>query len=177
MKASLTLDQQVSRVRRFGESSALPLAGAVNAAGSVVGVLAFLHLSSEPARVAALLAAGIGLIVSLAMFAHYPQLKRAARATRAGRRSSGVLHLEVDRSDSENPSFSGAFRDGRATWNLEFGKPMGWSPQPGEWPCTLVFVSDEAVPALAILEEGLLFPSRRSRKTYERPRHPATRRQ
>lgn len=59
---------------------------------------------------------------------------------------------------------SGEAREGNALWHLEFSKPIGWMPESGEWPCKMVMLSDDPIPALIELEQGLLIPTRRSRR-------------
>ena len=79
-------------------------------------------------------------------------------------RVHGVLSLTVDRSDPESIVISGEMRDGRAIWKLHFSKSFGWTPQSGEWPCEMVMLSDEPVPALVELEQGLLLPTHKSQR-------------
>jgi hypothetical protein len=79
-----------------------------------------------------------------------------------------MLHLTVDRSDSENILIVGSLQEGSATWQLHFGKPMGWTPQSGEWPCHLVMLADDPIPALVELNQGLLFPTSKSHKVFSR---------
>jgi len=60
----------------------------------------------------------------------------------------------------------GEMRDGLAIWKLHFGKPLGWTPQSGEWPCEMVMLSEETIPVLVELERGLLIPTRKSHKFF-----------
>ena len=88
----------------------------------------------------------------------------ARRATRTGRRVKGFIKLTVDRSDAESPTIVGRMKDGNAIWDLQFSKPIGWEPDSGDWPCEMVLLSGEPTPALVELEDGLLVPTRRSRR-------------
>ncbi len=60
----------------------------------------------------------------------------------------------------------GDLREGSMVWELCFGRPLGWTPQSGEWPCEMVMLADEPVPALVQLKQGLLFPTHESRKVF-----------
>ena len=170
MKRGLRLnrEQQIAHVRRYGESSQLQWLAAACIGVAVLGIVAFSLFEREVLEVIALVVGGMSGLVGLAILAHLPALRRIARATRTGRRVQGVLQLQVDASDSESIVYTGQMQEGGATWVLGFGNPMGWEPQAGDWPCELVFLSDQPVPALAMLEQGLLFPTATSRKTYTR---------
>lgn len=165
-KQEWNLKQQIHYVRQFGESWPLKNAAIVFALISVGAIYAFNVASHEQLKVFLLFVAGVCGLLTFAILSHLPQLRRAARATRTGRRVQGVLHLTVDSSDSENIVIAGSMQEGSATWKLHFGKPLGWTPQSGEWPCHLVMLADEPIPALVELDQGLLFPTRKSHKVF-----------
>lgn len=162
----LTRDQQIATVRRYGESPVLARKAAGCAGVAGLGVLLFVWAERQWLEVVGLFIAGVCGLVGVALVAQRQPMRRAARATRTGRRVSGVLRLEVDRRDLENVLYTGRLQDGTATWVLQFGNPMGWTPQSGDWRCELVFLSDDPLPALALLDDGLMFPTRQSRRTH-----------
>jgi len=167
-KQEWSLKQQIHYVRQFGESWPLKKAAIVLALISAVAIYAFNVASHEQLKVFLLFVAGICGLLAFAIFAHLPKLKRAARATRTGRHVHGILHLVVDHSDTDNIVIEGTMQEGSAAWKLYFTKPLGWTPQSGEWPCHLVMLADDPVPALAQLNQGLLFPTRKSHKVFSR---------
>lgn len=167
-KQEWSLKQQIHYVRQFGEYWPLKKAAIVLALVSVAAIYAFNVADHEQLKVFLLFVAGVCGLLAFAILTHLPQLKRAARATRTGRRVQGILHLTVDRSDSENIMIVGSLQEGSATWQLHFGKPMGWAPQSGEWPCHLVMLADDPIPALVELNQGLLFPTSKSHKVFSR---------
>ena len=167
-KHEWSLQQQIHYVRQFGESWPLKNAAIVCALVSIGAIFAFNIASHEQLKVLLLFVAGVCGLLAFAILTHLPQLKRAARATRTGRRVQGTIHLTVDRSDSENVLIEGSMQEGSATWKLHFGKPLGWTPQSGDWPCHLVMLADEPVPALVELSQGLLFPTLKSHKVFSR---------
>ncbi|GAB2499841.1 hypothetical protein GCM10027266_17900 [Arenimonas alkanexedens] len=130
----------------------------------VAAVYAFSQSSHAQLNVFFLFVAGVSGLLAIAISTQLPDLKRAARATRTGRRVKGLIKLTVDRSDSDSIVVAGEMRDGRTLWNLHFGRPFGWNPQSGEWPCEMVVLSDEKVPALVEFENGLLLPTRKSHR-------------
>lgn len=165
-KQEWSLKQQIHYVRQFGESWPLRNVAIFCALVSVGAIYAFNIAHQEQLKVLFLFIAGVCGLLAFAILTHLPQLKRAARATRTGRRVQGILHLKVDCSDSENIVIEGSMQEGSTTWKLHFGKPLGWTPQSGEWPCHLVMLADEPVPALVELNQGLLFPTRKSHKAH-----------
>ncbi|GAB2524363.1 hypothetical protein [Lysobacter humi (ex Lee et al. 2017)] len=112
----------------------------------------------------ALFVAGVSGLVSVAIAMELPGWQRAARATRMGRRVKGVIKLTVERADTESPTIVGRMKDGNTIWDLQFSKPIGWEPDSGDWPCELVLLSGEPIPALVELTDGLLVPTRKSRR-------------
>lgn len=163
-KQDLTLKEQIHHLRRFGEDSYLMKVAVISGAAGIACLFLFFLSSHETLNVLLLFFAGLCALTAFAISAQLHQLKRAARATRAGRRIPGVLHLTVDRSDSENLSIEGDIRQGVTTWKLHFSRPFGWTPQSGDWPCELIMLADDAIPALVQLEQGLLFPTPKSHK-------------
>ena len=160
----LTRDQQVAYLRRFGE--VWPLKSIAIALGAIAAACVYLFSQStqEQLRVVALFVAGVSGLVAVAIAMDLPGWKRAARATRTGRRVKGFIKLTVDRSDPESPTIVGRMKCGNAIWDLQFSKPIGWEPDSGDWPCEMVLLSGEPTPALVELEDGLLVPTRRSRR-------------
>ncbi len=160
----LSLEQQIAYLRRFGEAWPLTAVAGVCAVLAMASVYAFTWSDHERLNVLLLFVAGVSGLLAIAISTQLPGLKRAARATRTGRRLESSIKLTVDRSDSENVAITGEIRQGRTTWKLHFGRPLGWNPQSGEWPCELIMLSDEAVPALVQLPQGLLLPTGRSHR-------------
>lgn len=154
----LSLSQQIEYLRRFAEVWPLPKVAVVCMLIAIAAASGFAFSSNESLKVLLLFVAGVSGVVAFAVATQLAGLRRAALATRKGRRVHGVLHLTVDRSDSENVVISGDMREGGSVWKLHFGKPLGWTPQSGEWPCEMVMLDGETVPALVQLEQGLLFP-------------------
>lgn len=163
--AELSLDQQIAYLRKFGEVWPLRAVAVVSALIAVVCVYAFSQSEHVQLNVFLLFAAGVSGLLAVAIAIQLPEWRRAARATRGGRRVQSSLKLTVDCVDSENVVISGEAHDGSAVWHLQFSKPIGWMPESGEWPCKMVMLSGEPVPALIELEHGLLVPTRRSRRT------------
>ncbi|WP_372012799.1 hypothetical protein [Pseudoxanthomonas sp. 10H] len=159
----LDLPQQIDYLRRFGESRALPVAAVIAALVCVACLVLFGRVSQEPVKVLLLFFAGVGGLFAVALAVQLPQFRRGARATRVGRRVRATVDLVVDRSEPDSPVVRGAVSAESKTWALEFGKPFGWEPQEGAWPCELVFLADWHGPVLVQLAEGLLVPSRASR--------------
>lgn len=162
----LTLKEQIRHLRRLGEDLPLTKVAVICAATGAACIFAFFLSTHETLNVFLLFFAGFFVLTAFAISTQLPQLKRAARATRSGRRIQGVLHLTVNRSDSENLLIEGDIRQGPTTWKLHFSRPFGWTPQSGDWPCELVMLADDAIPALVELDQGLLFPTRKSHKTF-----------
>lgn len=169
----LSLHEQIELLRRFGETWPLARAAVACALLAAACVYVFTVSGNETLKVLVLFAGGVSALLALAMAAQRSGFRRAARATRTGRRIHGVLHLVVDRSDSESVVITGEMRDGPALWTLHFGRPLGWTPQSGDWPCKLVMLSDEKVPALVELDQGLLIPTPESHKIISRGLHDA----
>lgn len=163
--SELSLEQQIAYLRKFGE--VWPMRAVVVVSGLIAAVCLYAFSQSEQVQlnVLFLFAAGVSGILAVAISVQLPEWQRAARATRAGRRIQSSLKLTVDRTDSEYVVISGEAHDGHALWHLQFSKPIGWRPESGEWPCKMVMLSDDPVPALIELEHGLLVPTRRSRRT------------
>lgn len=162
----LTLKEQIDHVRRLGEDFPLTRVAAICAAIAIACICTFIVSTNETLNVFLLFLAGSCGLIAVAILAQSSQLKRAARATRTGRRIHGVLHLTVDRSDSENLLIEGYLRQGSTTWRLHFNRPFGWMPQSGDWPCELVMLAGEAIPSLVELDQGLLLPTRKSHKAF-----------
>ncbi|RYG57911.1 MAG: hypothetical protein EON56_01285 [Alphaproteobacteria bacterium] len=167
-KHELSLKQQIDYIRRFGEAWPLRGVAVVCALVMIAGFCAFLVSSQESVKVLLLFVSGVSGLLALAIGTQVSGLQRAARATRTGRRVRGVINLVVDRSDSENVLITGEMQEGSAVWTLHFGRPFGWTPQTGAWPCEMVLISDEPVPALVLMEHGLLLPTRKSQKNLGR---------
>ena len=163
---ALSVDQQIDYLRRFGEAWPLRSVALVCVAVMISSVYAFRVSNHEVLKVLLLFLAGVSGLVALAISTQLPGMTRASRATRTGRRIQSTVHLTVDRSDSENVLINGELRDGSFVWKLHFGNAFGWTPQTGVWPCEIVMLSDEPIPALVQLEHGLLFPTRKSRKVF-----------
>lgn len=161
----LSLDQQIAYLRKFGEDWPLRIVAVVSALIAIACAYAFSQSDHVQLNVLLLFVAGISGLLAVAISIQLPEWQRAARATRVGRRVQSSLKLTVDRSDSDNVVISGEANEGRAVWHLQFSNPIGWVPESGEWPCKMVMLSDEPVPALIELEHGLLVPTRRSRRT------------
>lgn len=163
--AELSLDQQIDYLRKFGEVWPLRTVAVVSALIAAACAYAFSQCEHVQLNVFLLFAAGVSGLLAVAILIQLPEWQRAARATRAGHRVQSSLKLIVDRTDSESVVISGEAHEGSAVWHLHFSKPIGWMPESGEWPCIIVMLSDEPVPALIELEGGLLVPTRRSRRT------------
>lgn len=162
----LSLNEQIDQLRRFGEVWPLRTVAVVCTLIMIGALYAFTVSSHEQIKVLLLFVAGVSGLVAIAISTQLPRWKRAIRATRTGRRVQGLLKLTVDRSDSENVVIMGEMRDGLAIWKLHFGSPLGWTPQSGEWPCEMVMLSEETIPALVELKRGLLIPNGRSHKVF-----------
>ena len=162
----LTLKEQIDHVRRLGEDFPLTMVAVICAVIAIACICTFLGSTHETLNVFLLFFAGSCGLTAVAILAQSSQLKRAARATRTGRRIHGVLHLTVDRSDSENLLIEGYLQQGSTTWRLNFNRPFGWMPQSGDWPCELVMLAGETIPSLVELDQGLLLPTRKSHKDF-----------
>lgn len=159
----LDLLQQIAFVRRTGESFK-PLLGAVACCVVCTASIFFFYQSTDQsAKVVLLFVSAVSAILAAAILFAYPRFSRAARALRSGRRIPGLLQLEINEIDSEDTTIDGVLTSSSGTWEMRFGRPFGWIPQNGEWPCELIFLSDEPMPILVQLEEGLLFPTKISR--------------
>lgn len=165
---NLDLPQQIALIRRTGESFKPVIAAAISGAISMASVALFIASTDQNAKVILLFVAGVSAMIAIAVALTYPQFQRAARATRVGRRVRGTLQLEISDVDSEDMTISGRISDGGGVWELKFGRPIGWKPGIGEWPCELIFLSDQRTPVLVQLNDGLLFPTKKSRKRYGR---------
>jgi hypothetical protein len=162
----LSLNQQIEYVRRFGEAWPLGTVAAACTLICVAAFYAFVVASHQQLKVVLLFVAGVSGLLVFAILSQLPRLKRAARATRMGRRTQAVLNLTVDQSDSESLVISGEVVVGSTVWQLHFGRPLGWVPASGEWPCAVVMLDGEPLPALVELSQGLLFPTPKSRKAF-----------
>jgi hypothetical protein len=162
----LSLNQQIDYLRKFGEDWPLTKVATICSVIAIACTCIFFISSHENLNIFLLFMAGTCGLLAFAIWAQLPQLKRAARATRTGRRIQGVLHLTVDRSDSESIVIEGDMRHGSTTWKLYFSRPFGWTPQSGDWACELVMLADEPTPALVELNQGLLLPTRKSHKVF-----------
>lgn len=158
--------QQIAQLRRLGESNSLGVVAGILACVCAVCLLAFALLDHRIARIVSLLAGGISGLLAIAVASSLSRIRQLARATRTGRRVQGTLALVVDRSDSDHPLISGSVKEGPAIWQLHFAKPPGWEPENGEWPCEMVFLSDQRMPSLVQLPNGILVPTAQSRKTH-----------
>lgn len=165
-RALLTRDQQIAYLRTFGEAWPLKPLAFVCLVITIACIVLFARSTHSPLRVLLLFVAGVSAMLTFAIAAELPGLRRAARATRTGRRVKASIRLVVDRSDRESPVISGQARDGMAVWELQFGKPIGWEPDEGDWACELVWLSDQPTPALVDLEHGVLVPRRASRRRF-----------
>ncbi len=128
----------------------------------------FFQLEHETTKVFLLFFAGSGAMITFALVFTAPQLKRAARATRTGRRYPCNIDLRIDDSGPDDPVLTGSFQEGCATWCLKFSKPVGWAPESGTQHCEIVFLSGEKTPALGQLEHGILIPTENSSCSYKR---------
>ena len=162
----LSVDQQIDYLRRFGETWPLRSVAVVCMAVMICSIYAFRVSSHEQLKVLLLFVAGVSGLLAFAISTQLPGLTRASRATRTGRRIQSLVNLTVDRGDSENVVITGEIQDGSFVWKLHFGRAFGWTPQTGHWPCEMVMLSDGSIPALVQLEQGLLFPTRKSHKVF-----------
>lgn len=160
----LNLNQQIDYLRRYGETWSLTTVAGVCIAVAVAAICIFIVSNHEQPKVFSLFVAGVSGLIAFAILTQVSNLKRAARATRTGRRVPGILHLTIDRSDSENFVLTGEVSEGSTVWKLYFGRPLGWTPQSGEWACEMITLADDPFPTLVELKQGLLFTTRRSHK-------------
>lgn len=159
MKPKMTLDEQIAKLRDFGESRVMRNMTIVAMAMAMVAAYLFFSQNNQNLKVVMMFIGMLGVMVVLATVSMRKPLRRAAAATRHGRRVRTVIELQID-PDSENGRFFGQCTDRTLghRWRIDFSSPMGWVPDEGSTVCELVSLPGDEEPALVITERGLLIP-------------------
>lgn len=163
---SLDLAQQISNLRVLGETRLLRNqmigGGLAVLAGSLWCWLAW----GGPGQLPALFLVGTGAVFSLVVAFGRAHIRRAAAATRGGRREPATILLQPGVDDAEREALHGELRPASPharRWHMQFGRTNGWRPGEGELQVEAVYLSDVAWPVLLIHPDGLLIPAGRPR--------------
>ncbi len=161
---SLTREQQIANLRVLGEGGLIRGTIIGSALLAVAGFSFFAYADGDTGRVAGLFAGLCGVLLCLVAALGRPELRRAAAATRRGRREPASIELFPDPEDADAGTRRGELRPlsrHAPRWQMTFARTDGWTPPEGELPVEAVYLSDVAWPVLLLHRDGLLVPRSR----------------
>lgn len=156
---TLTREQQIEKLRQMGGGSfgqwtgpgTLVIAGGLAIGGWVMS------------WVALYVVAAFFAVVGFTSFTTMQNVRNAVRGEREGARTHGRVQITVI-AGTDAPIYSAAARDRGVRWSFEF-VPLDWTPVAGDTEAQLVYVRGVEWPVLLLVENGIIVPRYRPKRT------------